>query len=163
MRKRRRGARVPATALLMLAVLLAPAWAQPEASASAASAASSNATAPAPAGAGPATVRPTFRQDEDLSGLVARSALALVVVLAVGAVVVVLLRRRAGLPAWPAAGSRRLKLVEQLRLGPRTVLHLVELDGRPLLLGQHGDKLTAVPAPPAEARPPTAGLPEGGP
>jgi flagellar biogenesis protein FliO len=48
------------------------------------------------------------------------------------------LQRRQGGP------QRRLRVVETLRLAPRTTLFLVELDGRGLLLGQHGENIALI-------------------
>jgi flagellar biogenesis protein FliO len=59
------------------------------------------------------------------------------------------LRRR--LPGPTSAGTRvrRMKLQETLRLSPRSTLHLVEVDGRTVLLAEHAQGLTALPADPA--------------
>ncbi len=39
------------------------------------------------------------------------------------------------------AGGKRIRIAEVRRLGPKTALFLVEVDGRSLLLGQQGDRL----------------------
>lgn len=39
------------------------------------------------------------------------------------------------------AGGKRIRIAEVRRLGPKTALYLVEVDGRSLLLGQQGDRL----------------------
>jgi flagellar biogenesis protein FliO len=49
--------------------------------------------------------------------------------------------------------SRRLKVLETLRLSPRTVLFLVEFDRRTLLIGQQGDRLTLLLGPPETGSP----------
>jgi flagellar biogenesis protein FliO len=43
-----------------------------------------------------------------------------------------------------AGAPRRLTLVESMRLGPKASLYLVQMDGRTLLLGQSGDRITVV-------------------
>ena len=53
-------------------------------------------------------------------------------------------RRLPGAAAGPHA--RRLKVVESLRVSPRTTLLLVELDGRTLLLGEQPGALVLLPA-----------------
>jgi flagellar biogenesis protein FliO len=51
-------------------------------------------------------------------------------------------RKCIGLPG-PGKG-RRLKILERLALSQRSALVLVEYDGRPILLGQSGDRLSLV-------------------
>lgn len=59
--------------------------------------------------------------------------------------------------------TRRLRVAESLRLAPRTTLWLVEVDGRTVLLGQHGQQLSllvgtgALPALRVEPPPGTPG------
>lgn len=75
-----------------------------------------------------------------------RWALGGVVALGAGLGVLWLLRRR--LPGLlPPAGARRLKLVESLRVSPRTTVLLVEVDGRMLVLGEHAGALVLLSLP----------------
>jgi hypothetical protein len=70
--------------------------------------------------------------------------------LAVGAAMLWWLRRRMpGAAAGPH--TRRLKVVESLRVSPRTTLLLVEVDGRALLLGEQPGALVLL-LPAAEPR-----------
>ena len=87
-----------------------------------------------------------------------RWALGVLVALGVGGGALLWLRRRlpGALPgAWPgllpAARERRMRLIESLRVSPRTTLLLVEVDGRALLLGDHAGDLVLL-SPPAELR-----------
>ena len=47
--------------------------------------------------------------------------------------------------------ARRMKLVESLRVSPRTSLLLVEVDGRTILLGEHAAGLVLL-SPPVEPK-----------
>jgi len=58
----------------------------------------------------------------------------------VGALGIVGYRHLTG--ARPSFPGRRLRVVETLRLAPRTALFVVEFDRRTLLIGQHGDRLS---------------------
>ncbi len=62
----------------------------------------------------------------------------LVVAVAVGAAY---LLKRYFVAAPGDAGGKRVRIAEVRRLGPKTALILVEVDGRSLLLGQQGDRL----------------------
>ncbi len=44
--------------------------------------------------------------------------------------------------------SKRLRVVEKLRLTPRTTVYLVELDSREILIGQSGDRIVRLDAMP---------------
>ena len=43
-----------------------------------------------------------------------------------------------------------MRLIETLRLGPKASLFLVELDGKTLLIGQHGESLAVLERPPRQ-------------
>lgn len=69
-----------------------------------------------------------------------RWALGVVAAVGAGLGALWLVRRRiAGV--LPVARTRRLKLVESLRVSPRTTVLLVEVDGRTLVLGEHAGAL----------------------
>ena len=53
-------------------------------------------------------------------------------------------RAQTGLLAQSQAGERRLRLVDSISLGPQTRIALVELDGRPILIGQSRAGLVAL-------------------
>lgn len=56
------------------------------------------------------------------------------------------LRRR--LPgALPGVGGRRMRVLEMLRISPRSVLLLVEVDGRTLLIGEQAGSIVLLPSP----------------
>ena len=92
-----------------------------------------------------------FKPAEDLLALAGPAMIALVVVLAAAAGVALLLRRSGRLPV--ARAARRLRLVERLALSRRAALLLVEVDGRPLLLGESGERLCRLDAAPVAAAP----------
>lgn len=50
-------------------------------------------------------------------------------------------------------GSHRISVIETKRLTPKTILFLVELDGKPMLLAQNGDKVVNLDAGTAFAMP----------
>lgn len=81
-----------------------------------------------------------FKPAEDLLTLLAPVAVTLVVLLAL-AVAVLALLKRFGAP-FPARQTRRLKLIERLALSRRTAVLLVECDGRRLLLGESGERIS---------------------
>lgn len=58
-------------------------------------------------------------------------------------------RRLPGAVAGPQ--GRRMRVVETLRISPRSTLLLVEVDGRTLLIGEQPGAITVLPVP-AEAR-----------
>lgn len=75
-----------------------------------------------------------------------RWALGVVGALGVGLGALWLLRRR--LPGiLPAGRERRIKLVETLRVSPRSTVIVVEVDGQMLVLGEHGGTLVLLSAP----------------
>jgi flagellar biogenesis protein FliO len=82
-----------------------------------------------------------FKPADDLFGMLLPVAIVLLV-LAAAAVLAVLYFRRAGLPLAGPRQARRLRLVERVVLSRRASLLLVECDGRKLLLGESGDRLS---------------------
>jgi hypothetical protein len=105
-----------------------------------------------------------FRKDDGLGAMALDVGLGLAVAIAVAGVVLFLLRRH--LMGARNASGRRLRLLETLRLTPKSALFLVEFDGRSVLLGQQGDSLTVLDrsarlARPAQTPPPmVAGSPD---
>lgn len=84
-----------------------------------------------------------YKQEDSLGSQLAEMAGALVLALGFGLGALYLWKRVSGVrPATDAA--RRLRVVETLRLGPRATLFLVELDGKPFIVGQHADRLIIV-------------------
>ena len=81
-----------------------------------------------------------YKQETSFADQLIAVGLALAVVAAIGAIGIGGYRYLTG--ARPGSPARRLKVLETLRLSPRTVLFLVEFDRRTLLIGQHGDRLT---------------------
>jgi hypothetical protein len=120
----------------------------------AAPAAASNATASTPiAVQEPPAVVPSkpipYKKEESGTGAAAgKSILILAILLGLAWLALVLAKRylpqlRLNLPLpLKASGERRLKLVETLRVGPRTSLYLVQFDRQTLLLAQSGDNIT---------------------
>jgi len=84
-----------------------------------------------------------FKSDDDLTAPLARVVVGLVLALGVGAAAL------AGYKRFTAThgGTRRMRLIETLRLGPKATLFLVELDGRTLLIGQQGESLAQIERP----------------
>jgi uncharacterized iron-regulated membrane protein len=77
-------------------------------------------------------------------------ALGLLVLLLIAAAVVLWWARRNGGTFAGAGRARRVKLVERLVLSHGTALVLVEYDGRAILVGQSGDRLSILAGAPAE-------------
>ena len=69
-----------------------------------------------------------------------RVGIGLVLALGVGAAALAGYRRLHA----PRMSGRRMRLLETLRLGPKSTLFLVDLDGRTLLIGQDGDALAVL-------------------
>ena len=118
-----------------------------------------------PSSSGARVAQPiAFRKDDGLGAMALDVGLGLAVAIAVAGVVLFLLRRH--LRGARNASGRRLRLLETLRLTPKSALFLVEFDGRSVLLGQHGDSLTVLDrsarlAAPAQTPPPmVAGSPD---
>jgi flagellar biogenesis protein FliO len=86
-----------------------------------------------------------YKPAEDLLTLAGPAMLVLVAVLALAAGAALILRRSGRFAA--ARAPRRLRLVERLTLSRRAALLLVEVDGRPLLLGESGERLSRLDAP----------------
>ena len=90
-----------------------------------------------------------FRKDDDIGGMALNVGLGLAVAIGAGVAALYLLRRYlAGIQKAP---GRRLRVIETVRLGPRSALILVEVDGRSLLIGQQGDALSVLDNPPPAA------------
>jgi flagellar biogenesis protein FliO len=163
-----RPARLAATRAALLAAVFAvlpvgPAQAEePPASARTAqaeeppaSARTAKAEEPPARAAAPAQPIP-YRKDESVGAMALDVAGVLGVSLAVGVGALVLLRRY--LVRTQGAPGRRLRVVETVRLTPKSALYLVELDRRTLLIGQQGDSLVVL-APAAPPDDPAAGRP----
>lgn len=108
-------------------------------------------TPPRPADAQGAQPIP-FRKDEGFGAMVLNAGLGLAV--AIGAAVGVLYLLRRHLAGGQNAPGRRLRVIETVRLGPKTTLFLVAVDDRNLLIGQQGDTLVALAQPSAPPGPP---------
>ena len=102
---------------------------------SATSAPDAHATAPIP-----------FRKDDNAGALAVNVGLGLIVALGLGIGVLYLLKRY--LVGVQRAPGRRLRVIETVRLSPKSSLFLVECDNRALLIGQHGDTLAVLDTPP---------------
>lgn len=57
------------------------------------------------------------------------------------------------MPQWSglAAGDKRLRVVDKVRMTPRCTLYLISLDGREMLIGHSGDNLVQLEPPHAGA------------
>lgn len=86
----------------------------------------------------------TYKQDEPVTtAVVMRVLLSLVFVLLLTAAAVYLLKRY--LPGWRVTGpgrSSRISVIEARRLTPKTMLFLIEVEGKTLLVAQSADGLT---------------------
>jgi flagellar biogenesis protein FliO len=80
---------------------------------------------------------PLGRDDGDLTALFWQSVAAVVVILVVAGVALVLIKRV--MPRLGQARGKRLRLVETLYLGPQRSIHIVEADGRCLVVGASRD------------------------
>jgi flagellar biogenesis protein FliO len=114
--------------LLALAVCLAPL-----------SFAQEGASGPQPTAAAAAAESIPFKRDEALGGQIARVAMLFVAIAAVFVGGAFIYKRRFRLRR--AHSLRRLKVVETLRLTPKTALFLIEFDDSAFLVGQHGERL----------------------
>jgi hypothetical protein len=96
----------------------------------------------APTAPPPAASRPSipYKQGNDIGASLGRVGVGLVIALGVGVAALAAYKR---MVLTPAAG-RRMRLVETLRLGPKIAIFLVEVDGRTLLIGQHGETLAVL-------------------
>jgi flagellar biogenesis protein FliO len=62
------------------------------------------------------------------------------------------MRRYLPTMALKAVAAKRLKLLETMRLTPKTTVFLVQFDNTTLLLGQHGDSLSVLASNPPDSR-----------
>ncbi|KGC03843.1 flagellar biosynthetic protein FliO [Burkholderia cepacia] len=87
-----------------------------------------------------------------------RVVLALVVCLALGVAIILLLRRRQSITAkwFEPRAARLIRVVETTRLNAHATLHVVEYDGRRILLGTAPNGITLLDAAPAVSREPAA-------
>ena len=84
-----------------------------------------------------------FKPAEDLFALLVPVAALLLALLAAAAAALWYARRRGA--GFAAAGkARRLRVLERLALSRHVALVLVEYDGRPILLGQSGERLSLI-------------------
>lgn len=88
---------------------------------------------------------PYKRDDAITASLIARVVASLVLVLFMAAGIVYVLKRY--LPGWRAGGldkSNRISVLEIKRLTPKTLLFLIQVDGKTLLLAQSNDRVTTL-------------------
>jgi len=93
-----------------------------------------------------------FRKDDDVGGLAVKVVLGLGISIAVALAVLVVLRRYVS--SAQRAPGRRMRIVESMRLTPKSALFLVEVDRETLLIGQHGESLVLLNRPHGDGRPP---------
>jgi flagellar biogenesis protein FliO len=84
-----------------------------------------------------------FKPAEDLFGMIGPALAVLAVILAV-AVTALLGAKRFGFEVGKRGAAKRLRVLERLALSRRASLLVVEWEGRPLLLGQSGDRLSLI-------------------
>lgn len=94
-----------------------------------------------PAAADPARPIP-YKREEDLAGQLVRVGVGLAVALGVAFAALYGYKRYLGRHLAPT--GRRMRVVESLRLTPKTTLFLVEVDGKTLLISQVGETLVAL-------------------
>lgn len=114
--------------LLALAVCLAPL-----------SFAQEGAPRPQPTAASSAAQSIPFKHDEDVGDQIGRVTLIFAAIAAICVAGAFIYKRRFGLRG--VHTLRRLKVVETLRLTPKTALFLIEFDNSSILVGQHGECL----------------------
>jgi flagellar biogenesis protein FliO len=83
-----------------------------------------------------------YKQEASFADQLVKAGFALAAVIVIGALGIGIYRYFMGVRS--GSPVRRLKVVETLRLAPRTSLFLVEFDRRTLLIGQHGDRLSLI-------------------
>ena len=128
----RAGGRAPAALAALLSVVLLAAGAAPAAAVTPTASAASGADAPAAA--------IPFRRDAPVEPEAGRIAAAFVLAIAAGLGALYVMRRRVQ-RSLPLQAGRRLRLVERLRVSPRSTLLLIECDGRSVLLGEQAGTL----------------------
>ena len=84
-----------------------------------------------------------FKPGEDLFAMIGPALAVLVVLLGV-ALAALLGAKRYGFTLGRPGAARRLRVLERLALSRRASLVVVEWEGRPLLLGQSGDRLQLI-------------------
>ncbi|ATQ74330.1 hypothetical protein CR152_07265 [Massilia violaceinigra] len=105
----------------------------------------------APAAGAPAI---PFKQDPGSSAsLFSGGAVGVLVMSLIAIVAVLFIRKRLNLTAPAASGTRLLRILETQRMGPRTLLAVVEFGGAHYLVaqGEHGVNCLAQAAPPGPA------------
>jgi flagellar biogenesis protein FliO len=95
-----------------------------------------------------------FKPAEDLLALLAPAAALLVALVAAAALVLWYARRHGGVVRFAAGRPRRLRVLERLALSRQASLVLVEYDGRALLLGQSGERVSLLHGPEGDAAAP---------
>ena len=88
---------------------------------------------------------PYKRDDTITTSLIVRVVASLILALSIAVGVIYLLKRY--LPGWRAGGldrSGRISIIEIKRLNPKTLLFLIQVDGKTLLLAQSNDRVTAL-------------------
>jgi flagellar biogenesis protein FliO len=142
--------RVAAPLLLAAFVSVGLAWSQPAAS----GAASAQVSTAIP-----------FRKEATPGFDAGRWALGMGAALAAGALALWWIRRRmpGALPGvLPGARGRRIRVLETQRISPRSLLMLVEVDGCPLLVGEHAGGLVLLRSPSRAPHDVPDELPQGG-
>ena len=105
----------------------------------------------------PARERIPYRQDDgELGDLLVRVVLVMGGIAIVGGGALWVLRKRGHIPGAAGGSARAVRLVETLRLGPRSGLLVVEFGQRRLLLGRTETGISVLANDPAEAVVPPA-------
>jgi flagellar biogenesis protein FliO len=96
--------------------------------------------APAPTQSATAPAIPFRRDDGAMGAAIAGGGVGILVISLLAIALVLYLRRRFNLHPGAAAAGRLVRVVESTRLGPRTLLSVVEFDGSRYLVaqGEHG-------------------------
>lgn len=92
----------------------------------------------------PSQAIPFKREEAGVSDALVGGGAGVLVISLIVIAMVLYARKRLGLVTGAAAASGRLRIVETQRLGPRTLLSVVEFDGRAYLLAQTEQGVTRV-------------------